>query len=399
MYSPLQKRFWTEFLHKARTASNEDLLVYWLLCPSFFLYVAFHRLPLLYAAPYIYVLVRSWREIKLGNHLPFVKSNPFFLLVMVLIFLGLLSFLFKDSYFLAKPMVRDLLIIPGYLLPFVFHHSFLDKHVKAMFYTLIVAYIFWIDYREFDRFFITFFSARSTTEFDMGLFFGLFLLYFFWQKDWKHILINIFILLLVSKRAIYLGLLPAGVWLLYHYFLPRFATEKIRFGLLLFVFLSLTVFSFVVVDLLDWYFHTVKGTDKRIDFLMNGRAFSLNFILFKIQNSDLWHGLFGHGPGQLDVQISLFRPVHWAKYYPEPSNPHNDYLKLMYDYGALGFLAFGYLMSRIYSRNPLGTALFLFTLILFFFDNSLIHSYYNLISFVIFYVGVTHPNEKALHQS
>jgi O-antigen ligase len=127
--------------------------------------------------------------------------------------------------------------------------------------------------------------------------------------------------------------------------------------------------------------------------MLNGRAFSLNFIVFKIKHSDLWHLIFGHGPGQLDVLISRYRPVHWAKYYPEPSNPHNDFLKILYEYGVAGFLVFGWNMSRLFSRNVLGTALLLFTLILFFFDNSLIHAYYNFIALVIF-CSVDHPTNE-----
>jgi hypothetical protein len=363
----------------------EDFLVYGLLCPALFLYVVIHRFPFLYAVPFVFTAWRFWLESKKDEpQWPGWKS-PFLIPLYLISASALFAFLVPDGYRLNLAIRRDWVIIPAYFLPFLFPLRFEWKHVRDLFLVEVLAYLVWIDYGKFDEFFSTFFSARSTTEYDMGLFFGLFMLFFLYRKKWLWSLAAGILLLLVSKRVIYLGLVLPLAWLAVSQVFKGLNTPKSRHILGLLVWGGMTVLSFVIVAAMTWYFHDFKGGNNRIDFMLNGRAFSLNFILFKWEHSNLWHQLVGHGPGQLDAIISLFRPVHWARTYPQPTNPHNDYLKLLYDYGILGAGLYAWNLCRIYSRSVLGTLLLFYTLIVFFLDNPLIHSYYNLIAGVMLF--------------
>jgi hypothetical protein len=370
--------------------SPEDVLVYLALCPALFLYVAIHRFPLIYAVPYLYVAWRFYYEWKAGRNPWPGWKNPYLSPVLLLWGLGLVALLFPQDYLVFKVLRRDVLILTGYFLPFVYAHRFEDKHVKALFLTEVFAYLIWIDFSKYKLIIPLFFSARSVTEYDIGLFFGLFFLYFLYQKQYGWLAFSTFILLLVAKRVVYLGVIPAAFWLGWVSVFPAFRSRNWSIGVLVLVYLGLTLLSFFIVDGMTWYFHTYKGGNQRIDYMLNGRAYSLNFIIFKIMDSDLFRFVFGHGPGQLDVQISLFRPVHWSKYFPDPTNPHNDFLKIFYDYGLLGYLAFGYFLIRLYWKRVLGVMFLLFTFFLFFLDNPLIHIYFNLIALVLLHTREAH---------
>lgn len=380
--------------HKLRSPGDwnpEDFLVYGLLAPAFFLYVTFHRFPFLYLAPYLFLIWRFWLESRKENSSWPDWKSPFLIPLYLVSTSALLAFLVPDGYRLNLALRRDWLIIPGYFLPFLFPLRLKWRHIRDLFLVEVLAYLIWIDYGKFDEFFSTFFSARSTTEYDMGLFFGLFMLFFLYNRKWFWSLAAAVVLLLVSKRVIYLGLVLPLAWLAVSQIFKGLNTQKSRQLLGLLVWGGMTILSFVIVSALTWYFHDFKGGNNRIDFMLNGRAFSLNFILFMWEQSGIWHQLFGHGPGQLDSIISLFRPVHWAKSYPQPTNPHNDYLKLLYDYGLIGAGLFAWNFCRIYSRSVLGTLLLLYTLVVFFLDNPLIHSYYNLIAGLMLFTVL--PNE------
>lgn len=377
---PFLKR--VPFLHK--DTPWEDIFVFFLLCPALFLYVVFHRFPLLYAVPLGYSVLRLVMG-RAGEGASASRPAPELVrLLLLLAVLGVAALLHHNFFFLFPAFVRDSLIFASFLVPFLFPHRFESRHIKALFWVETAAYLLWIDASRWDRFFIDLFASRSFSEYDMGLFFGLFFLWFLYRKDWAGTAIALFILILVSKRAVFLGLVLPVFWWLISDRLPALRQPSVRQGVMLSVYALLLVFSFFVVDALTAFVHGYLGrADIQIDHLLNGRAFVLEFTTFSYTHSDWFSKLFGHGAGQLDASISLYRPVFWAKYYPEPSNPHNDFLKILFDYGLAGTVGFAVWMTRWFSRNRIGTLLFLYTLVLFFFDNSLIHLYYNLIAMII----------------
>jgi hypothetical protein len=377
---PFLKR--VPFLHK--DTPWEDIFVFFLLCPALFLYVVFERFPLLYAVPLGYsalrlLLGRAWEGG--GSYRP---APELLRLLLLLGILGVAALFHRDLFFLFPAFVRDSLIFASFLVPFLFPHRFESRHIKALFGVEAVAYLLWIDASRWNRFFIDLFASRSFSEYDMGLFFGLFFLWFLYRKDWAGTGIALFILILVSKRAVYLGLVLPVIWWLFSGRVEALRRPEVRQRVLLSLYALLLVFSFFVVDSLTAFVHGfLQRGDIQIDHLLNGRAFVLDFTTFSYAHSDWFSQLFGRGAGQLDASISLYRPVFWAKYYPEPSNPHNDFLKILFDYGAVGTLGFAVFMTRWFSRTRIGTLLFLYSLVLYFFDNSLIHLYYNLIAMII----------------
>ena len=80
-------------------------------------------------------------------------------------------------------------------------------------------------------------------------------------------------------------------------------------------------------------------------------------------------GLIGAGPGAADAAVTeIFAPL---------MNTHNDWLKLFYDYGIVGFVIVHVVMFRTLTENRLGTLLYIYGATLMVTDNIFIYMFYH----------------------
>jgi O-antigen ligase len=153
--------------------------------------------------------------------------------------------------------------------------------------------------------------------------------------------------------------------------------------MLLPIFIAATLFCFFMIPFLQLIFGNDATSLNQIDAFLSGRLNAILFEIKAISESSLWQKILGHGAGQLDVQLSLHQPVPWAKVFPEPTNPHNDYLKILFDFGIAGSFAYAISLQSRYTKTQFGFALLVFSWTLFFFENALIHIYFNMISAIL----------------
>ena len=375
--------------------SKEDIFIYVLLCPAIFLYVLFDRFPLIYAVPFVYVVYRISTDSDFSQQIRNIRESDYFRLILSVIVLGLISLCFHDLHFDDKVWIRDVVIIVASLIPFIVANTFTDKHVKAIFITQAVSYFLWIDYSSLFTFSSSVKRLRWSTEYDLGLFFGLFVLYFFLTKSYRWFLVSLIIALLISKRVVFIGFGFCGVLYLFNLIISQKRSNRTDQIILFSSFILLGIVSLNLVDIISFFVAKAGKNPVMTNKFLNGRADVFNFSTFKILHANALQFFLGHGPGQLDASVTLFRPVPWAQYSAKPTNPHNDFLKILFDYGVLGFLTFGYFLSKIYSSNKMGVYLLGFTLVLFLVDNSFLHVYYNLIAYIILSVKQIESNKDA----
>ena len=73
--------------------------------------------------------------------------------------------------------------------------------------------------------------------------------------------------------------------------------------------------------------------------------------------------LFGHGVGEAHSVVML----------AAETDPHNDWLKIFFEYGLFGLLAFYVILARVFFRNPIFTCMAIYVAILMVTDNTLIY--------------------------
>ena len=105
-----------------------------------------------------------------------------------------------------------------------------------------------------------------------------------------------------------------------------------------------------------------------------GRASIILFLRNEIIDANPIIMLFGHGVGQADLDI---RKV------TELGNPHNDFLKVFYDYGAVGGLLVFVAMWLAFARNALGAAILVFNAFLMVSDNVFIYFYHQFVALLL----------------
>ena len=368
-----------------RKWSREDVFIYLLFSPAMVLYILADRFPLIYATPFLYALAAANEAFKQKSGMEKQLKAAFIglLFPVFLLIQSALSLLWHDDVFLIKPLIRDLIIHSGFFIMILIPGKFSFRHIRFLFLVLVFSYLAWIDYSDPGSIFRNLFSSRPPTEFDMGLFFGLFPIYFLFRKNFIWVFASLVVLIFVSKRVVYLGLVLSALWFLMQQIRTPLIQTMLRKYMLLPVFIAATLFCFFMIPFLQLIFGNDAASLNHIDAFLSGRLNAILFEIKAISESSLWQKILGHGAGQLDVQLSLHQPVTWAKVFPEPTNPHNDYLKILFDFGIAGSFAYALSLQSRYTKTQFGFALLVFSWTLFFFENALIHLYFNMISAIL----------------
>ncbi|MDX2195468.1 MAG: hypothetical protein NW207_03535 [Cytophagales bacterium] len=291
-----------------------------------------------------------------------------------------LFFNFQDIYWFTA--VRDMIIISSPLLIFMVRYEFVNHHIIALFITSFICYLIWIQFK------IEFIHIKSLFEsnydwrheYDYGTIVGPFILYFLYKKDYKMLLLSLLFLLLVNKRATFMGLLPA--FFTYYVIIKFFKIDENKNVLI--AFLMFYYFSFYIISINLPFFASMflglfgKG-EILLDNFLTGRVIMINELQPELYNRGPVAYLFGNGVGQADYYLwkVIKNPVY--NFYVKPVNPHNDYLKLHFDVGLLGVVVYFFMAYYMYVHNSgLGILMFLYTIPLLLIDNGLIY-YFNLI--------------------
>lgn len=314
------------------------------------------------------------------------EPNTIFAFIVYFIVAFLAVTLNLDSLYFNS-VVRDILIIFSPLVVFSFGMTFNDNHIKALFVAVVISYFSWVGIQSDFNFDFNFVKSNYNlaSEFHNGVIIGGFLLYFLYRKNWLWSILALLLVFMSGKRSIFLGILPA-IASFYLFFQP-FGITKNRSLLFFFTLLYFLIFYFVGINLdtvSTWFLEEiVQDSDLTLHRFLMGREVFILYLKNAISEADIVQYLFGYGPGQADMFLLENARPDWIKAEGAPVNPHNDFLKIRYDYGLLGSLAFFLIMYSVYIRSNLGLQMFMYTIPLFLVDNSFIFIYYWFIALVI----------------
>ncbi len=380
-----------------------NFYVYFLLGPSIFLWHYFDRLKIIYALPFVFVglvfLYNLLYSKDKKDNISFKNKYLYVVLGYFIICLVSISLNLNSSLNWAG-INRDILVFSTPFIIYGFNLSYNLNHVKYLLFISICSYFAIVGLEsDFSIHLSLFKTSASNNEFHAGILFGLFLIAFFVYKKYYWLLISIFFILLASKRAIFLGLIPA--FLIFYTLIKPFKLYEKRNNWL--VFILTLVYYFILYPISinlegfsGWALNLfTSGEYNTVDFLMKREVF-VDLLNAQIFSGDFIDFVFGHGPGQADIYLQTGGLPGFMKYLlRSPINPHNEFCKLHFDLGIVGVCYFFVMAYTMYINNSkAGILIFLFTIPTFLVDNPLIFIYFSHIANII--VNINEHNEQHL---
>jgi O-antigen ligase len=209
---------------------------------------------------------------------------------------------------------------------------------------------------------------------------GLLVLYYVSQRQWGRGLITLVLFVLAFKRIAFVGVGAVLCLEICMYIFQRrrpvgrIATTAAVAMISIVALFSLQIFEFLAI-LLD-------ETDASANSVSLGRADMAAELWRQIYAADISQVLMGFGPGAADRHLFV------AGF---ELNPHNDWLKILFEYGIVGFVGLHVVLRLLLPNTSLGNNFYLFTAILMTTGNPLIYTYY----FVALFLIVRIPPQRA----
>jgi hypothetical protein len=189
-------------------------------------------------------------------------------------------------------------------------------------------------------------------------------------------------------KRIALAAILVGVVALY--LLRRVAFLQNRGSRVLVLLVALAAINIAAVNLVSIadYAYSEVGPDRDIDELMMGRYAIGAEIGRAMENRSWLQSIIGSGVGSASTLTT------WVS--DDVTTPHNDWLKIIFDYGILGSSLITIFMALIFSSSRTGTAIALATAVIMMTDNVLIYVYYQFpIALMVAYSRLcTMPSER-----
>ncbi|MDX2196352.1 MAG: O-antigen ligase family protein [Cytophagales bacterium] len=368
-----------------------DLFVYFLLCPSLILIFIFKLNYIIYAIPIFSVLIYilNYYIIKDSVIAPnkLIYTNEFIalLIYIILVLISTALNIKNDIYF--KSYFRDILIILFSLMVGMLNMRPNHIHIKVIFLVLTFCYFFSIgfsiNFKTINSLLIA--DQNNSNEFTVGFIFGIFVLYFLRSKDWLFLTLSLIISLLASKRVTYLGLIVGLVYIytIHKPILQKLSSKALSVILLGGTYISLLFVGYFMVEIADIFLELSELDSKiSINHVLSSREVFIKILQTKIQNADILKFFFGHGPGQADRYLQLH--LDPARYdVSELGNPHNDFIKIIFDYGWVGAMLFIGVIFTLFIHNINYVESYIYTMAIFLVDNSFVVIYYIIIAVLI----------------
>ncbi len=302
-------------------------------------------------------------------------------LVLYLLTVGLTLFSFKDFNFFY---IRDVAIIAGLFITFFFPAIITEGMVKFIFvvYALnkfIQTIVLGELHFGLEELFIH--SMGGGVEGDSYQF-GVFALYFLYKRNLTWTLLSISFTFLAFKRITIIALFGALVTILIlTIFVGRtfdLSKRSNRFKIGTFGFAVAFVAFNLAINLeiiTRWFLDMLGYKDLSTDYFLMGRVNMHKIIYDDMELNNVLKTLFGHGPGMADNL--LYTTLGYRL------NPHNDVLKMIYEYGYVGMVLCWYSFWVFISRNLIGVTIFVFSTIIYLTDNSLIYYPYKFVAIAV----------------
>ncbi|GAA0606128.1 hypothetical protein GCM10009416_49270 [Craurococcus roseus] len=123
-------------------------------------------------------------------------------------------------------------------------------------------------------------------------------------------------------------------------------------------------------------FEGVADTAYLDGFSANGLSLGRYELAIKLwdemESGSLLNRMVGFGPAAADTMLESYAVLEGSEV-----NPHNDWLKILFDYGMAGFVAMHVVLFLNLARHRLGLMLYLYTASAMVTDNVLIYMFYH----------------------
>jgi hypothetical protein len=301
--------------------------------------------------------------------------------------------------------VRDLVIISGYLLLFVFSFRAPASLVDVGLATLAVCLVIEassrlgpnIDILGTDgiygflglstSFGTGLFGSHGILESTLGFPFGVVFLYYMYCRKWRHALVAAIFMFMAFKRISFLGV---AVALGFDTVIGRVRSFRTSRNMAAVVVVGLSVAAILSTQIFEALAGTFEFKDSSADSISVGRYDIAVMLWNQLDSSQLLNWLIGFGPGAADAQVAS----HFVLI-----NPHNDWLKIVFDYGFVGFVGLHAVLLLTLARHRLGLMIYLYSATLMLTDNVFIYMFYHLFVAMIMcasaqrqhHVGAVHP--------
>ena len=209
---------------------------------------------------------------------------------------------------------------------------------------------------------VTLFGPHSLLKSVLGFPLGIYVLHYVHNRRWRLALMAGFLQLLAFKRISFAGVAVA---------LAFDAITRGRTGLrgakrlaaLAAIGFSVTaIFSVLIFQSAA---DTLQLENSSADAISLGRYDIALMLWSRLDDASVLNWLIGFGAGAAD---SVLEAAHL--------NPHNDWLKILFDYGVIGFLVIHAVFFLIFARHRLGLMIYLYNTVLMMTDNVFIYMYH-----------------------
>ncbi len=324
---------------------------------------AVYSLPFL--IPAIYMVVERGR-------LPLYRSGLICLLLYVGFALGSLLHNGPTGFF----TYRDLLIIGGYLFLFTVYVRFpplvADMAMATLGVGLAIAAA-----KHGVRLSIDFSKSVGLIESTLAFPLGIVFLYYFHERKWVRSLIAVLLLFVAFKRiALFAVVIAVFLDVAFRLVGARGINKFAALGFVI-------VFSLMALlseQIFAFYAEEVATSRMSANEVSLGRWQHATLLWDHIASHGWSHTVMGFGPGAADDLVNSNDDSF--------DNPHNDWLKLFFDYGIIGFISAHAILFILFSRNSLGLMIYIYTAILMMTDNVLIYIFYFVYIFLIIRIGL-----------
>lgn len=297
-----------------------------------------------------------------------VQRNALTLLLLYLI-LGGIGWLLSPG--ISEHFLRDYIIIAGVLVCYAIAPHVREGHIRLIFYVSLVLFAFRYALTDHGGFSLQFLRSASLSQsFDSneGLIGAIYVIYFFAIGARRDTILALLMTFLGGKR-IGLAAMMAGVLIIWFLLRsPALNRPRARFVLLLLAFATINTVSVYLVPIVETAFRVAHITVPIEEFFA-GRHMISTAIYEQMSARPMLMALFGSGAGSADT---LTLEVTGGR----TPLTHNDWLKIMFDYGSVGSVVFTAGLAAIFSTSALAMGLGLATAVLMMTDNVMIYLFY-----------------------
>lgn len=258
---------------------------------------------------------------------------------------------------LGENAVRDILIIGGYLALFSLSFSGSARFADILLLTLVAGMALEAA-RDGVQMQVQLLESEgileSTLAFPLG---ALFIYYVLTNRPFRAFVTFIFFFLAFKRIA----LAAALAALLVYAAIRIFRLVRWERTIVMAIMVACTIVALFTMDIFVYLAGHVR--DLNATAISLGRFGMARAIWEAVDPGSLPKLLFGHGIGQAHAVVTL----------AAGTDPHNDWLKIFFEYGVFGLLAFYVILAKVFFRNPIFTCIAIYVAILMVTDNTLIY--------------------------